>query len=369
MVVAWFAAAAVLGALPWGGSARAADRLILRNLDFVQDRTVVEIDEDGVRLDAALPGGGDRLTWDRIERGTVALDQVRFDKLLAELGLPLYRIRQRLRVGDYEALADPAEAVYPRLSGRHSPTAFMVCQALVWSRLASGKREGAVEPYVRLCELVRSHPGWAADLPGERRMTIDPATALSADLTPVWFDSRAAAAALPGVEQAIRGMTQPRPAGIYVYYATLALTAGQPEEADRVVPALVSDDRLAPWRGVVLAQREVLAGTLGAALTALEGQRGELAVNCRPAALFWLGRGQLLSTDAATVSDGLLDLLILPAEYASRDRDLAAAGLYEAAAALDKLKDARGAAALRQELARQYGGTYHANLLSKPATP
>ena len=368
-MVAWVAAAAVIGPFASADRARAADRLILRNLDFVLDRTVVEIDEDGVRLDAALPGGGDRLTWDRIERGTVALDQERFDKLLAELGLPLYRIRQRLRVGDYAALAEPAEAVYPRLSGRRSPTAFMVCQAVVWSRLAAGRREAAVEPYVRLCELVRSNPGWMADLPGERRMTIDPATALSNELTPIWFDAQAAAAALGGVEQAIRGMTQPRPAGIYVYYATLALTAGQPEEADRVLGALVSDDRLAQWRSVVLAQREVLAGRPDAALATLLEQRGELTEACRPAALYWLGRGQLLSTDPMTVSGGLLDLLTLPAEYASRDRELAAAGLYEAAAALDKLKDARGAAALRQELARQYGGTYHANLLAQRAAP
>jgi hypothetical protein len=369
-VVALVAAAAVVG--PWAASdcACAADRLILRNLDFVLDRTVVEIDEDGVRLDAPLAGGSDRITWDRIERGTVALDQGRFDTLLAELGPPLYRIRQRLRIGDYETLAEPAESVYPKLAGRRSPTAFMVCQALVWSRLATGKREAAVEPYVRLCELLRGNPNWAADLPGERPVTVDAATALSSGLTPVWFDKQAAAAALPGVEQAIRGMTQPRPAGVYVYYATLALAAGAAEEADRVLDALRGDDPLLrQWRSIIQAQREVLAGGAGPALAALGEQRGELANACRPAALYWLGRGQLLATDAAVTSDGLLDLLTIAAEYGTRDRELAAAGLYEAAAALDKLKDARGAAALRQELARQYGGTYHANELRKLATP
>jgi hypothetical protein len=153
-----------------------------------------------------------------------------------------------------------------------------------------------------------------------------------------------------------------------VYYATLALAAGQPAEAGRVLEALPTDDRLlAQWRDIIQAQREVLAGRPGTALAVLQSQRSELAEACRPAALYWLGRGQLLSTDASAVSDGLLDLLTLPAEYASRDRELAAAGLYEAAAGLDKLKDARGAAALRQELARQYGGTYHANLLANPA--
>ena len=199
---------------------------------------MVEIDEDGLRLDAPLASGSDRLTWDRIERGTVALDQPKFDKLLAELGPPLYRIRQRLRIGDYEALLEPSEQVYQQLAARRSQTAYMVCQALMWSRLAAGRREAAVEPYLHCCELLRSGSIRPADLPGERRLAIDPGTALSSELTPVWFDAAAAKAALPEVQQAIRGMTQPRPEGVYVYYATLALAAGEPAEADRVLASL-----------------------------------------------------------------------------------------------------------------------------------
>ena len=346
-------------------AARAADRLILRNLDFVVARTVVEFDEDGIRLDKPLDDGADRLTWDRIERGTVALDQVRFNQLLAELGPPLYRIRQRLKTGDYESLGEPAEQVYPRFAARKSSTAYMVCQALVWSRLAAGRREAAIEPLLRCCELLRSGSIRAADLPGDRRPAIDAAVGQSSELTPIWFDADAARAALPDVQQAIRGMTQPRPPGVYVYYATLALAAGQPEEADRVLASLTSEDQqIAQWRVIVLAQREIQTGRPGAAVAALEGERASLSEACRPAGLYWLGMSKLNAADAAIVRDGLLDLLTLPAEYAARDRELAAAGLYQAALALDKLKDGRGAAALRQEMARQYGGTHHANLHS-----
>jgi hypothetical protein len=342
----------------------AADRLILRNLDFVLDRTVVEIDEDGVRLDAALPSGSDRLTWDQIERGTVALDQTRFNQLLGELGLPLYRIRQRLKIGDYEALTEPAEAVYPRFANRRSQSAFMVAQALAWSRLASGRREAAIEPLLRTCELLRGGSVQAGNLPGERSPLLDPATSLTPELTPVWFDAVAAKEALPAVQQAIRTMTQPRPTGVYVYYATLALAAGQPAEAARVLDSLRGDDPLlSQWRAIILAQREVQSGTPGTAVAALQALRPDLTSDCRPAALYWLGLAQVASSDEATIRDGLLDLLSLPAEE-PRDRELAAAGLYQAAIALDKLKDGRGAASLRQELARQYGGTFHAKQLA-----
>jgi hypothetical protein len=350
----------------WSAWAQAADRLILRNLDFILDRTVVDFDEDGVRLDAALADGSDRLTWDRIERGTVALDQARFNELLAELGQPLYRIRQRLAIGDYEALAEPAEQVYPRYAARKSSTAYMVCQAQMWSRLAAGRREAAVEPHLRSYELLRSGAIRAADLPGDRRPAYEPATALSSELTPVWFDADAARAALSDVQRAIRDMTQPRPQGVYVYYATLAFAAGQPDEAQRVLSSLSgSDVHIAEWREIVLAQRELQSGPPGEAVAALEARRSALSEQCRPAGLYWLGLGRLQAAEERAVRDGLLDLLTLPAEYGARDRELAAAGLYQAAAALDKLKDGRGAAALRQELARQYAGTWYANLLAE----
>src|SRR5262245_10823172 len=110
-------------------SAPAADRLILRNLDILTRQTVASFDEDGLVLDTPRAAGGNLVTWDEVERGKVALEQPRFDKLLAELGQPLFRIRQRLKIGDFEALAEPAEAMFPRFAPRQSQTAYLVCQA------------------------------------------------------------------------------------------------------------------------------------------------------------------------------------------------------------------------------------------------
>ena len=212
-------AAALLASLTLANSAHSADRLILRNLDILIDRTVTALDEDGLRLDSPQKNGRDRLTWDEVERGVVTLDQARFDALLKELGPPLYRIRQRLKIGDYEALSEPAELLYPRYASRQGPTAYMVCQATMWSRMALNRREAAVEPYLRCYELLRA---------------------------------------------------------------------------------------------------------------------------------------------GSASRDGTLALLTLPAEYGRTQPDLAAAGLYHAAAALDKLKDDRGANAVRYELTANYASTQYA---------
>jgi alkylated DNA nucleotide flippase Atl1 len=342
--------------------AQAADRLILRNLDFILDRTVVALDEDGATLDAPLADGTTQLSWDRIERGKVALDQARFDELLAEIGLPLFRVRQRLKSQDYAGLAAPAELLYAKFADRSSPAAINVAQATLWSRMALGRREAAVEPYLRVVRLLAGGKLSAEEIPGKRQLAVDLATGLSSELIPVWHDSAAAKQALAGAQQAIRDIAPPRPAGVYVYYATLALAAGEPAEAERVLPFITEDSpELAAWRRVILAQREVLAGGTPEAASQLADELATIPPTVRPAALYWVGRSRLLSSDDSIVRDGLLDLLSIPAEYPQVDAELAAAALYLAADQLDKVKDDEGAAAIRQEISRQYGHTQVAN--------
>ena len=340
----------------------AADRIILRNLDIITDRTVVAFDEDRVTLDAARSDGSATIGWDEIERATIAKDkQPQFDELLNELGTPLYRIRHRLRTGDYAGLLEPAEKMYPRFAARKSETAYRVCQALMWSRLAVGKREEAVEPYLRCYELLRSRAARLADIPGERRLQVDPKTGFSPELTPVWFDAAAARETLPAVKQAVDVMKQPAPAAGKLYYATLALTAGEMAEAKEALAGLPTEPPIVgQWWMIARAQAEVLAGTAGANVAALQSQRDSLANSVKPAAIYWLGIAALQGDDEPTRLDGILDLLSLAAIHGESDPELAAAGLYQAMQALDKLKDSSGSAAVRNELLRNYAGTTHA---------
>ena len=172
-----------------GAICTAADRIILRNLELVAEKSVLSLDEDGVKLDGKRPGGIDLIPWDEIERGRVSEKlQPDFDKYLAELGPFLYRIRQRLKIGDYDGLFETAEKVYPRFSLRQSQTAYLVCQATMWGRLARGKRESAVEPYLRCLELLRSGAAQEALLPGSRRLAAGADAPYCLDLAPIWLD-------------------------------------------------------------------------------------------------------------------------------------------------------------------------------------
>lgn len=345
-----------LALLGFVGQVRAADRIVLRNLEILTDKTVTEFNEDGIQLD-----DGSRLTWDVIERAKVASRQADFDRMLSELGTHLYRIRQRLKVGDYRGLVTHAEALYPRYANRWSDTAYMVCQALMWGRIASGQREAALEPYLQCFQWHRKcrSQGRKVELPGERRLQVDLARGVTAELAPVWFDQPAAAKALPAVAAAIRALETPRPPGIRVYYGTLALTAGQPETAAKALEGL---EGMEAMKAIIAAQDEVMRSEVGSGVERLRSQLGDLDAETQPLALYWLGRAKLIDSNRQVREEGLLNLLKVVAVFGDKQPELAAAGLYEAMQVLARDGDSKGSIAVRRELLDRYGQTWHAAL-------
>jgi len=119
----------------------------------------------------------------------------------------------------------------------------------------------------------------------------------------------------------------------------------------------------ASWRSIVLAQQELQANAPGPHVAALRLAANSLQGPARPAALYLVGLADAQMADEASCRDGILNLLRLPAEYSRTQPELAAAGLYHAAAALDKLKDAGSAVAIRHEIAKNYASTEYADRL------
>ncbi|MEO8493808.1 MAG: hypothetical protein ABI614_01970 [Planctomycetota bacterium] len=345
-----------------------ADRIVLRNLKIITDKTVTAFDEDGVRLD-----GTQTLGWDEIEKAKVAPDkQEAFDKMLGELGGHLYRIHQRLMVGDYEGLLPHAESVQERFVGRTSDTAYTVLQALMWGRLAVGQREAALAPYLQCYDIMVRRAKSEIPLPGERRLVFDAKTALTSDITPVWFDANAAKAEMPKVYEVMRGMKQ-RPDGVFIYYASLASAAGDDQAAEKGLGAVRSKEAtITELRDIIAAQREILTlATTDIAVRHLKDNLEKLSGENMPLALYWLGRHQLKSDDLETQRRGLLDLLRVPSVYGTSQPDLAGAALLLAMQKLAEMKDVRGSIALRGVLLAEYGGTYSAKQLVRqpPSEP
>lgn len=338
----------------------AADRIILRSGGFLTNKTVTTFDEDGVRLNDQTVLG-----WDEIEKATItAGKQADFDKLHAELADDLFRIRQRLSVGDYEGLLPHAEALHKRYAGRTSDTAYMVLQSLMWGRLAVGQREAALVPYLRCYSLLRRRNKTSIALPGERRLDFDPKTGLTAELTPVWFDVASAKATLPEVRDTIRSMNL-RPDGAYVYFATLSIAAEDDAAAGRVLEAVRGQaPAVAELRDIIQAQREIARKLPASATGRLQAMLENISPANKPLTLYWIGRGKLLSPEIEMQQQGLLDLLRIPALHGGDDPELAAAALFAAMQMYTDNNEIRGSVALRGELLAVYGNTYFAKQIN-----
>jgi hypothetical protein len=360
----------VLGVLPLGAwPAFGADRLILRDLTVLRDRTVVACDEDGARLDEPLDDGRRLLRWDEIARGKVAeAQQGAFDQFLQELGLPLLRLRQRLKTGDYRALLEPAQNLAPRFHERKSDAAYLVAQSLMWGALANGEREAALAPYLRALELLRTGAADAKRLPGERRLAFDSQTGLSPELLPLWFDREAAREAMPQVRDAITAMSTPRPEGTRLYFGTLALVAGDDETAGKMLDGWNPEARsLAELRRIALAEREVQAGTPGTAVAALKAEGPKLLPQNRALAEYWLAIAAGEPEGTLSRQDAALDLLAIAARYGTSQPAISAAAIDRARQLLADAGEAAGAAALARELAARYPTTWHARRLQAGA--
>jgi hypothetical protein len=151
-------------------------------------------------------------------------------------------------------------------------------------------------------------------------------------LLPVWFDADASQGRpCLALQLTIRGITQPRPEGAYLYYASLALAAGDIAEFNRVLPSIRGEDpATAPWRDILLAQQEVLAGHSGSQVTRCDPRLISLPESCRPAALYWAGPRPMCSpADEPTDPrrhPRALDSPCSPMD--TQQPELAAAGLY-----------------------------------------
>ncbi len=335
-------------------SAAAADLIILQNTNEVEGE-VTSFDEDGVQLK-----GKKLIGWDDILDGNVAKDQQpRFNKLLKELGEDLFRIRSRLKIGNYAGALPHAEKMYPRYKDRRSATAYMVWQALMWGRMAEGKREEAVEPMLRCYAYLRTTKNGDADLPGTRRLKYEEKSGICDELQMVWLDKDAARAAMPPLVPVIRNLKPPT-AGAYLYYATLAFAAGETTAGNNVLKQaeqLQATDLEKDLVKISGAMNDALHGKVQPAIVALTAMQQQVSPELKPLHTFWLGYAESRRDTDREKLEGVVRMLRVPATYGKQVPEVSAAALYRAMQVLGDTGDAQGSVALRGELRLQYPQT------------
>lgn len=226
--------------------ASAEPRILLRNLERITDFTIKQIDEDGLQVQPKSAGSGHRqITWDEVQDLRLAspAEQSQAEKLLKELGEPLFRLRSRLAAGNIAELAQPSKQLYPRFVGRKGSSSRLVLQSSYLSHLHMGEREEAIVPYLLWLSLAPKSSNSPIAVPGDDPAPkglsgtgVDPEAAgglYLPDLIPIGFEANSAKKILPELQNTIRQIPSPRPPACYLYFSAIAVAAGDLAEAKK----------------------------------------------------------------------------------------------------------------------------------------
>ncbi len=353
--------------------------IVLRDLSVLGEVSIVDFDRQGVSLD-----NGRRLAWKDILQAKVSGErQGEFDQLLKEVGLPRFRLEQRLLIGDWVG----AERVISEL-GDLSEAArlerFQVAVARSRARLAVGDRLESLEPFLdsvrhfdAMDEAERakvSKYGWPAE---SVRLQF------SERLIPVWFDRKAAESVYKTLKKKFP-LDKNSSLGLRVYHASLAIAVGAHDEADLLLAGAESMEGVRVgdssasggdktrsltrmWFELMRIEIMLERGDRTRGFERLKEEASSMAGSARAAAWLLEGLyfdlGSIESGEATAASTRASLSLFRVAALYRRYPSLSAAALFRAVEIAEATGRPDEAKILRDELLRTYPRTYHGRLL------
>ncbi|MGI9516925.1 MAG: hypothetical protein ACR2NP_07775 [Pirellulaceae bacterium] len=336
----------VLGAGP-DAACYAQHTVVLRDLTLLHDVRVIGVDANGIELSDRR-----QLQWHEVLRGSVEPEQqAEFDRRLNSIGLPLFRIRTRMELGNFGELQPMAGQLYEELKDSPGPSLYAVCAALFHDRLAKSDRELAAVPLMQLLEL-RQQNRELSRMDSSLGLTFLESE-ICQQLLPVWFDSAAAKTALEELASAdiddANSVDPIRPQSIYATSLQRAVEPVQIQQAE-------SND---PWRLIFSAQSALFNGNPQVALESLKNLPANQTREQEAIALYYEGLAlQQLSRGATDQESAwLLKLLQIPASFQNEFPELSAAAIFEILQ--DPRVDQATHGTLQKELAGRFTRTWH----------
>ena len=337
-------------------------RIILRGPTVVES-TRFDFDQFQVRS-----AEGKIYTWDQIGSGTVGKDQqAAFDRLRKEVGLPLFRAKHRLKIGDYRSLktiANQLDAQYAseKATARNCRSKFISALVTLYYHLESANREQAVIPFFELSQLVNSFPQLQSEKTPANLTFEEIKQCQASHLVPIWFDQQNASQVLQQIISPNGDELRDFSDGKLIYTTSLALAAKVPARAHCLSElSKRSSTIVQEWLPLILAYREILDSESGQYVDELRNNLGELTDTRRAAALFLLGSNS--NALDKRHDDGILILLRVPAEFGQTMPHLSAASLFGAAELARRAGKKTESNLFTKELRNSYPNSYHARLL------
>jgi len=358
--------------------------IVLRDLTLV-DSSIADFDRSSLSL-----SDGSILGWDQILQAEVSPNrQAEFDRNMHEIGLPLFRLKTRIKQGSWSGAGEISEPIFDSLEksdlGSNSVNAeleYLACLATAKSRLRSGNRAQAVLAIERAAKAQSKVGDPTLNLVGPNRLPIenDPVI-LDTELLPVWFDLEQLQKNDAEISKAFEGAATSEKFSdrLAIFLASMKIEVGQTEVANRLLNQLrTSKPEVRAWKIVLQARMLQRAGEYVKAQSLLDKNAESLTGSARATALYYRGvsgkemvvgdkPASEIEINAATdfdLSKSALLLMRIPSLYGNTHPGLSAAALFQAA----EITKLRGryleAEKIKRQLVRTYPSTYHGSIES-----
>ena len=335
--------------------AHGQSNIILRDLSLIEGREITSFDFQSIKLD-----DNTQLGWDQVFRATVQPErQAEFDKNIKELGLPLFRLRQRIAIGDWNRLNEIADRLMVRYSGVDSPTGKTVCIATMKGRLETRSRAAAVLPFLMACAKSAELSPQTLEAIGITNAELQ--SGISNQILPVWFDLRAVEKQKDAIVAYSQEPGVTLPPGGNIYLASFCIALEQWDQAKQYLDQIDSNADTQPWKQLLLAE---VKHRQNGATGGISGHR--VKPETLPAIVavgqFWEAENSARDT-AADPAAKILNYLKVSALWGEQFPTLSSASLYRAILLAKSSNMTGEAETLAAELLRSHRNSYHERLL------
>ena len=325
--------------------------IFLRNLQRIDAAKITGYDELKVLL-----SDGTTVGWEEILRADLKDEhQSKFEENIASFGIPFYRLQHRLEIEDWIGAGKLAERLPVRFQTHPSKCGALVNIALFKSYMATGQRELAVAPWLRILKC-STHQKVLQEL--DKQFENDPSqfeSGIANGLLPVFFDQELATKVLATIQEEFE-----IPAKGWAYREALEIRTGiRTVYSNRPPGSEQKAGETDEWQIVLLTAREALGRTGHEYRDLLKERISELSPPAYWAGRYWLAKANLDSTENKANADLALEFLDVAANCESRFPELSAAVLWEANEILKSAGRLDDSKKIELELLRSFPRSYH----------
>lgn len=339
-------------------------QIVLRDLSIIRDKTVVDFDQDNVEL-----SDGSSLEWDQILQANVGPEQqAQFDQNISEIGLPLFRLKSRIKLQDWAGAGEIAEPLVDELENpSNQDFAYLVHLVSMKSRLIRGDRAGALWNFLQAAELQpQCSPAIQKIVANGKLKDSEIANYFSNEILPIWFDLDRAKDISDRLNKHLLSDSQMK-SGPIVYLASMQLALGQRDRADALIRQLDGRKELAPWQMILRSRLAWLSGDSMKSQTILNQNAAGMSPGASAVADYYRGTHVLTSREPSQPGDAtdiersaaMLTLIRVPANFGGVYPHLSAAALFQAAEIAKVRGLEKESKILTAELTRRYPRTFH----------